>query len=110
MSDLLHQNLQLGQSDKQPTPPTIASAATIAPTTLFSFISGTTDIVTVTPPSTGVHLLILKFTNAAPPDILNSGNVTRAVTTIAQNNYVLLLFDPIAAKYDPIVSDTLASV
>jgi hypothetical protein len=108
--DLLHQNFQLGQSKAQPQPVTIASAATIAPTTLFSIITGTVDIATVTPPVTGTHILILKFTNAAPGDVLDTGNVDRAVTTIAQNDYVLLLYNPITATYDPIVEDTLASV
>jgi precorrin-3B methylase len=110
MTDILHQNLDTVQSDKQPLPVTIASAATIAPTTLLSLITGTTNISTVTPPVTGTHLLVLKFTNSSPGDLVTGGNITRAVTTIAQNDYVLLLYNPIAKQYDPIVEDTLASV
>lgn len=41
MSDLLHQNFETVQSDQQPFPPTIASAATIAPTTKLTFLTGT---------------------------------------------------------------------
>ncbi len=110
MSDSLFQNFSTVQSDQQPKPRTIASAATIAPTTLLTFVTGTVNVTTVTPPVTGCHLLILKFTDASPPNVGTGGNVTRAVNTIAQNDYVLLLYDPIAAEYDPIVEDTLASV
>lgn len=110
MSDLNHQDFSTVQSELQQQPVTIASAATIAPLTRLTFVTGTTDITTVTPPVSGYHELLLKFTNAAPPDLLTGGNITRAVTTIAQNDYVILAYDPIAAAYDPIVEDTLASV
>ncbi len=110
MSDLLWQQLATVQNNLQPLPATIASATAIAPTTFLTFITGTTNISTITPFVTGTHLIILKFTDGAPPDVVTGGNVTRAVTTIAQNDYVLLLYDPIAAAYDPIVEDTLASV
>lgn len=110
MSDLLHQQLATVQSLLQPKPVTLASAATIAPTTLLTFVTGTVNVTTVTPFVTGTHLIILKFTDASPPNLGTGGNITRAVNTIAQNDYVLLLYDPIAAEYDPIVEDTLASV
>lgn len=110
MSDRLHQDINPTGSDQSKTPATIASAATIAPETFLSYITGTVDIATITPPTTGHHMLVLKFTDAAPPDLLDTGNIKTTVTTIAQNNFVILLYDPIAASYESIVSDTLASV
>jgi hypothetical protein len=99
MSDLLHQNLATVQSNQQPKPATIASATTIAPSTFLTFVSGTVDIATITPPVTGSHLLTLQFTNASPGDMLTTGNILIGTTTIAQNSIVLAIYDPIQAKY-----------
>jgi hypothetical protein len=97
--DLLFQNLSTVHSDKQPTPPTIASATTIAPSTFISFVSGTTNVATVTPPIEGAHMLCLIFTNASPGDLLTTGNVLVGLTTVAQNAPVLLFYNPLNAKY-----------
>ena len=97
--DLNQQNYSTHQSDKQPTPATVASATTIAPTTGMSLVSGTTNIATITPPLTGYHMLALIFTNAAPPSLLTTGNILVGSTTITQNVPVLLFYEPSAAKY-----------
>lgn len=86
------------QSDKQPTPPTIASAATIAPTTYLTFVSGTVAIATVTPPVDGVHQLAFLFTTTTPTAFTTTGNM-KAVSTPTQNALVLLVYDPIEGKY-----------
>lgn len=99
MPDLLFQNISSVQSDKNATPPTIASAATIAPTHFLNFVTGTTNIATITPPVTGAHMLWLVFTNAAPPDLLTTGNIVVATTVATTNRPVLLLYDPTQAKY-----------
>jgi hypothetical protein len=98
MSDLLHQNFQLGQSNLQPMPVTMAAAATVAPTTLLTFLSGTTQIATITPPVTGTHVLIFIFTDAAPGVLLTTGNILTAVEP-TQNIPVILVYNPITAKY-----------
>lgn len=98
MSDLLHQNLSVVQSDKQPNPPTIASAATIAPTTRFTFISAQVQLQTITPPVTGYHELVLCFTHAAPGAFLTTGNILTGYQPI-QNRPILLCYDPSTAKY-----------
>ena len=100
-SDLYHQNFLTAQSKQQPYPNTIASATTIAPSTFMTFVSGTTDIATVTPPLEGQHMLCLIFTNATPGDLLTTGNVLIGTTTVVQNVPVLLFFDPNQAKYYP---------
>jgi len=98
MSDLLHQNLSTVQSDKQPSPPTLASAATIAPTNRFTFISGTVQLETITAPVTGYHELVLCFTNAAPGLFLTTGNLKTAYQPI-QNRPVVLCYVKEENKY-----------
>jgi len=99
MSDLLHQNLDTVQSNQQPMPVTLASALTVAPTTFITYVTGTTDVKTITPPVTGQHMLVLVFTDASPPDILTTGNVTAGLTTITQDVPLLLFYNPITAIY-----------
>lgn len=99
MSDLYHANIETVQSNLQPMPATIASTTTIAPTTFMSLITGTVDVATITPPVTGSHMLCLIFTNAAPGDLLTTGNILVGTTTVAQNAALLLFYEPAQAKY-----------
>ena len=101
MSDLLFQNISTVQNSLQPKPNTIAAATTIAPTNFLTFVSGTTDVGTITAAVTGAHMLCLIFTNASPGDILTTGNVLVGSTTVTQNVPVLLFYDPNQAKYYP---------
>lgn len=98
MSDLLSQQLSTVQTDKQPSPPTIASAATIAPTTKLTFVTGTVQVATITPPVSGYHELTFIFTNGAPGALLTTGNIHAAYTPI-QNQAFTLYYDPSTAKY-----------
>lgn len=98
MSDLLHQNFDSVQSDKQPLPPTVASAATIAPTTKLTFVTGTVAVATITPPVTGYHELAFIFTDANPTALATSGNIKTAYTPI-QNQAFVLYYNPSTAKY-----------
>ena len=91
--------LAVQQASKNPLPPTIAAATTIAPTTFITFISGTTNIATVTPPVVGAHMLALIFTTTTPGSVLTTGNVAVGSTVIAQKVPVLLFYDPSTAKY-----------
>ncbi len=98
MSDLLHEQLSTVQSNQQPTPPTIASAAIISPQTLITFLTGTVQLTTINPPVTGSHVLILIFTDGAPGAFLTTGNIKAAIT-VAQNVPVVCIWDPVSAKY-----------
>jgi hypothetical protein len=100
MPDLTFQNFSTVQNNTQPNPPTIASAATIAPTTRLTFVTGTVAVSTVTAPVSGYHELVLIFTNAAPAALLTTGNIKRAVTPV-QNVPLVLFYDPISALYWP---------
>ena len=96
--DLDFQQLSTVQNKLQPQPVTIASAAAVAPTTLITFITGTTQIANITAPVTGSHVLIFIFTNAAPGVFLTSGNVVTAIAPV-QNEPVILVYDPISGNY-----------
>ncbi len=96
--DLAHDNFSPTQSSLQPLPPTIASAATIAPTTRLTFLTGTVSIATITAPMTGHHELLLCFTDASPGAFVTTGNIKTAYTPIT-NRPIALQYDPSTAKY-----------
>lgn len=98
MSDLLHQEIGSVQSDKQQMPKTIASAATIAPTTRLTFLTGTVEVATITAPVTGYHELVLIYTNGSPGNLLTTGNIKTAYTPL-QNKSFSLHYNPIDKKY-----------
>ena len=98
MSDLNHQDFACVQSDKQPKPKTLASAATIAPTTRLTFVTGTVQVATITPPVTGYHELVLIFTDANPGALLTTGNIKTAYTPL-QNKSFSLHYNPLDGKY-----------
>jgi len=94
--DLNFQNMDVAQSNKQPNPTTIASAATIAPNTRFTFLTGTVQLANITPPTTGYCEVILCFTNAAPGAFLTNGTVNPIKTAYqpVQNRPIKLCYDP----------------
>lgn len=96
--DLSFQNLGTVQGNTQPKPPTIASAATVAPTHFLTFISGVVAIATVTPPADGAHMLVFVFTTTTPVAFTTTGNI-KTVATPTQNVPFFLVFNPVDAKY-----------
>lgn len=98
MADLDFQKLSTVQSDKQPAPNTIASTTTIAPTSFLTYVSGAAAIAQVTPPVTGVHMLVLWPTGTWT--MTTAGNISAALSA-AVNSPVVLFYDPALAKYRP---------
>lgn len=101
MPDLLFQNFSTVQSNQQPNPVTVASAATVAPVGLVTFLSGTVSVATITPPVTGAHVLVFVFTNASPAAFTAGtlpGQPKNALAP-AQNIPVLAVFDPVTQLY-----------
>lgn len=96
--DLNFQKLSTVQNVSMSSPPTLTSAATIAPTTRFSFVTGTVPVATITPPVTGYHELVLCFNSAGPGVFLTTGNVQIAYQPVI-NRPIELFFDPGTAKY-----------
>ena len=100
MSDLLHQNFGSPQSNQQPQPQTIASAATITPTGLVTLLTGTVNIDIITPPVTGAHVLYF-ISNAATPFVTGGtgdGDIAANVT-LAADQVCIMVYDPIARTY-----------
>lgn len=97
-NDLLFQQLSTVQSDQQPVPNTVASAATLAPTTFLTFVTGTVAVATITPPVTGTHLLLLIYTDATPTAMTTSGNILNLCVP-TQNQPTLCVYDPVQRKY-----------
>lgn len=98
MSDLLAQNFSTYQTDKQPLPVTLASAATITPTTKFTFVTGTAQLANITPPTSGYCEITLCFITTSPGLFLTSGNIQIAYQPII-NRPIDLCYDPISAKW-----------
>jgi hypothetical protein len=101
MSDLLHHNLLPVGSALSVPPRTIASAATIAPDSFLTRITGTTPITTITPPVTGHHMLALVFTTGATANAINTGGNIAAAWTSVADRPILLIYDPRTALYYP---------
>ena len=97
MSDLNFQNFSTVQSNVQPGPVTIASAATIAPSTGLTVISGTTQLVTITPPVTGFHVLFFHFTGAMGV-FSTAGNILTAADP-GQDIILMMCYNPLTGKY-----------
>ena len=81
-------------------PPTIESAAVIAPEQFLSRVSGTVAISTIVPVTDGAHLICLVFTDSSPAAFLTTGNIGSAVTP-TQNAAIFLMYDPVLGKYFP---------
>ena len=96
--DLQNDNFNTHQSDQQPLPNTIATAATIAPSTGLTFVSGTTPaIATITPPLSGYHMLIIVHTDS-PATYLTTGNILNAVVP-TEDLPTFFFYDPVQRKY-----------
>lgn len=100
MPDLAFQDISTVANNIQPKPVTIASAATVAPSTFVSFISGTTAIATVTPPVTGAHMLCMIFTTTTPTAFTTTGNL-KIVATPTTSVPIFLVYNPLDSKYYP---------
>jgi len=96
--ELNRYNIAQPQNLQNALPNTIAAAATVAPVHALTFLTGTTQVETVTPPMSGYHEIILCFTNAAPGAFLTTGNLKTAYQPI-QNRPVRLYYIPQEAKY-----------
>ena len=97
-NDLSFQQLSTVQGLGANKPPTVASAATIAPTNFLTFVSGVVAIATITPPEDGAHMLMFVFTTTTPVAFTTTGNI-KAVATPTQNVPVLATFNPVDSKY-----------
>jgi|SRR5215471_1203698 len=80
-------------------PVTMASAATIAPTTWLTILTGNTAVATITPPVPFGHTLALQFAGTA--GVVATGNILTAVASVA-GVAMLFTYNPATQKYVPI--------
>ena len=99
MPDVNFQDLSTVQSGLQPKPVTIASAATIAPSTFISIISGAAAVVNITPPVSGAHMLVLIPAAAATWTTTAAGNIDKALSAVVAGVPVLAFYNPLTGKY-----------
>jgi hypothetical protein len=98
MDDLNFQQLSTVQNSSQLQPKTVTAAATIAPTTFLTFVTGTTNLATITPPVSGCHMLAMVFSTTAL-QVVTTGNILIGTTTVVIGVPVLFIYNPITAKY-----------
>lgn len=103
MSDLLFQQLSTVQSNLQLQPNTLASAASIAPTTKFTRITGTVPITNITPPVSGYCELTFVWTTGTANGFTSGGgtNGIGVTYTTITNRPIDLCFDPRDALWYP---------
>lgn len=102
--DLYFQNISTVQNSQQPGPRTVTAAATIAPTSFITIVTGTTGIATITPPVTGQHLLAIVISTTNFSGFLTTGNILVASvtdSTLWSNKLNLFAYNPLTAKYYP---------
>lgn len=87
------------QSNLQPGPQTLASAATVAPTSYFTVLTGNTQITTITPPVAYQHVLAFQF--AGTNGVATGGNILTAKASV-NGEVMLLIYNPFTGKYIPI--------
>jgi hypothetical protein len=96
MSDLNFQNFSTVQNNTQPLPNTVTAAATIAPQTFITVVTGNTPVATITPPVTGQHMLCI--VPGTTTGFTTGGNVSGGTTTVSGRAY-LFVYNPNTALY-----------
>ena len=93
------QQLSTVQGPTTPKPGTLASAATIAPTTFLTVLTGAVAVTTITPPVPFGHMLALQF--AGTSGLAAGGNILTAKASVA-GEVMLVVYNPNIAKYIPV--------
>lgn len=97
--DLYAQNFSTIQTEQQPKPVTLASAASITPTGKMTFVTDTVQVADIVPPNAKAYCEVsLCFTDAAPGAFLTNGTSYPIKTAYQpiQNRPIDLCWDPIS--------------
>lgn len=86
--------------NSQVAPVTLASAATIAPTTFLTTLTGNVAITTITPPIPGGHTICLIFAGTA--GVATGGNINATVASVVAVA-MLLVYNTVTGKYVPVM-------
>jgi hypothetical protein len=93
------QQLSTVQGPTSPKAATMVSAATIAPTTFHTVLTGNTAVATITPPVPFGHMLAIQFAGTA--GVVATGNIATAKASVV-GEIMLLVYNPALAKYLPV--------
>lgn len=85
--------------NSQAAPVTIASAATIVPTSFLTVLTGNTAVVNITPPFANGHMLAIQFAGVA--GVTAAGNIATAKASVA-GEIILFVYNVNTAKYVPV--------
>lgn len=99
ISEVDWQQLSTVQGPAAPKPITVASAATIVPTTFLTVLTGNVAVVNITPPVTHGHMLAVQFAGIA--GVTAAGNIATAKASVA-GEIILFVFNPVTQKYVPV--------
>jgi hypothetical protein len=80
-------------------PTTLVSAATIAPTSFLTILTGNTAVVNITPPVQFGHMIAVQFAGTA--GVTAAGNILTAVASVV-GQIMLLVYNPDLKKYVPV--------
>ena len=80
-------------------PGTLVSAATVAPVTFLTVLSGNTAVVNITPPVPHTHMLALVFAGTA--GVTAAGNIAAAKASVV-GEAILFIYNSSTAKYTPV--------
>jgi hypothetical protein len=83
----------------QASPATLVSAATIAPSSFLTVLTGNTAVVTITPPVQHAHMLAVQFAGTA--GVTAAGNIFAAKASVV-GEVILFVFNPNTQKYLPV--------
>jgi len=78
---------------------TIASAATIAPVSFLTVLTGAVAVVNIVPPVPFAHMLALQAAGTA--GVTAAGNIATAKASVV-GEIMLLVYNPATAKYVPV--------
>ena len=87
------------QGPTAPRAATLASAATIAPTTFLTILTGNVAVTTITPPLSQGHMLALQFAGTA--GVATGGNIQTTKASVV-GECMLLVYNPNSNKYVPV--------
>lgn len=93
------QNFSTVQSNLQPAPKTVASAATIVPEGFLTILTGNTAVVNITPYLDWTHMIAVQFAGVA--GVTAAGNIATAKASIA-GMCILFIYNPNTGKYVPV--------
>lgn len=80
-------------------PVTMASAATIAPTTFLTVLTGNVAITAITPPVQNSHMLAVQFAGTAG---ITAGNNIQTTKASVVGEVMLLVYNSATGKYVPV--------